>query len=154
MSPVSRPHRICFYRTPPSLPRFQIQLQLLTPVCPPLNLPPAGTRSISFRLSTLPPGPSCYDSDSEAELPLIFRNLSRNLRRTLLTVLSLGVPFALLMTLQTVRFDSLDAYEARAERNLRVVVLHKQGLVFGLPESYVAKLAHIPGVVAACPFTW
>jgi putative ABC transport system permease protein len=86
-------------------------------------------------------------------IPLIFRNLLRNFRRTALTVVSLAVPFALLMTLQTA-LDSLDSHLARADRNLRLVVFHKQGLVFDLPESYVPKLAHIPGVVSVCPFTW
>lgn len=86
-------------------------------------------------------------------LPLVLRNVGRNRRRTALTVLSLAVPFLLLMTLQTA-LDAMDAWMARADRNLRVVVFHKMGLVFDLPEHYAAKLARIPGVVAVCPFTW
>jgi putative ABC transport system permease protein len=86
-------------------------------------------------------------------LPLVLRNVGRNRRRTALTVLSLAVPFLLLMTLQTA-LDAMDAWMARADRNLRVVVFHKMGLIFDLPESYAAKLARIPGVTAVCPFTW
>jgi putative ABC transport system permease protein len=86
-------------------------------------------------------------------LPLVFANVGRNRRRSVLTVLALAVPFLLLMTLQTV-LTSIDAYYARAEKNQRVVVLHRMGLGFDLPESYRDKLARIPGVVAVCPFTW
>ena len=57
-------------------------------------------------------------------LPLVLRNVGRNRRRTLVTIVSLAVPFALLMVLM-MALDGLDAYLARADKNQRVVVLHK-----------------------------
>lgn len=86
-------------------------------------------------------------------IPLILRNTWRNRRRTILTVMSLAVPFLLLMVLQ-MALDGMDVWMVRADKNLRVVVFHKMGLVFDLPESYTARLRSIPGVVAVCPFTW
>jgi putative ABC transport system permease protein len=86
-------------------------------------------------------------------LPLVIRNLGRNRRRTVLTILSLAVPFLLLMLLQT-SLDAMDTWNERADKNLRLVVFHKMGLVFDLPESYSVKLAKLKGVKAVCPFTW
>ena len=86
-------------------------------------------------------------------LPLVFRNVMRNRRRAWLTILSLAVPFFLLMTLQTA-LESMEIWRRRADNNLRVIVFHKMGLVFDLPESHARKVARIPGVVDVCAFTW
>lgn len=86
-------------------------------------------------------------------VPLVFRNVMRNRRRAWLTILSLAVPFFLLMTLQTA-LESMDIWRRRADDNLRVVAFHKMGLVFDLPESHSRKVARIPGVVHVCSFTW
>lgn len=84
--------------------------------------------------------------------PLIVRNLLRNRRRTVLTVLSMAVPFFLLMMLQTA-VDSMARWRKWSEKNLRFAVYHRAGLAFDVPESYVAKLAKVEGVRMVAPMS-
>ncbi|MBI4864934.1 MAG: FtsX-like permease family protein [Candidatus Riflebacteria bacterium] len=86
-------------------------------------------------------------------LPLIWRNMTRNPRRAWITILSLAVPFFLLVLLQTA-LGTVDVWMQRADKNLRVVVLHKMGFFFDLPESHAARLKTIPGVVDVCGFVY
>lgn len=84
-------------------------------------------------------------------LLLIWRNLWRNSRRTVLTLASMAIPFFLLMTLQTA-VDSMDRWRAWSEKNLRFAVYHRSGLAMDLPESYVGRLERLPGAVAVTPY--
>jgi len=85
-------------------------------------------------------------------LPLVWRNLWRSRRRTVLTLGSMAIPFFLLMVLQTA-VDSMDRWRAWSDRNLRFAVYHRSGLSMNIPEAHVAKLARLPGVVAVTPYT-
>jgi putative ABC transport system permease protein len=84
-----------------------------------------------------------------ADLNLAVRNATRNRRRTVLTVLSLAVPFTVLVALQAT-LDSMDAWLDRSGSHVRAVVHHRLGPSFDLPVHYGEKLARLPGVEAAC----
>ena len=78
-------------------------------------------------------------------LPLILKNLFRNKRRTILTVMSLAVSlfvFAALMSLPSVVNQIL---RARAD-SLRLISHSKGGLFYPLPEAYrrqIASMSHV-----------
>ena len=80
-------------------------------------------------------------------LPLVLRNLSRNRRRTLLTVLSIAVSvfmFGALMSLPTLVEEIL---KDRAN-SVRIITYAKTGLSYSLPAAYAAKIARVPHVEA------
>src|SRR5438034_10165334 len=80
-------------------------------------------------------------------LTLIFKNLRRSKRRTILTILSIAVSlfiFAVLVSLPTFANQML-ADTASAVRN---VSRTKMGCAYPLPEAYKVKIATIPHVVA------
>jgi putative ABC transport system permease protein len=73
------------------------------------------------------------------------RNLRRNRRRTLFTIVSLGFSLFLFCALIAV-LRTLDAtIESRAKLPV-VSVLHKSGYTHLLPESHAARMRRIPGV--------
>jgi putative ABC transport system permease protein len=86
-------------------------------------------------------------------LPLIFKNCTRNPRRTALTLLSVAASMALLTLLLTVE-DCLSHATQMAAASPRVSVRHKTSFAILLPYAYRAKIEAIPGVVSACPFNW
>jgi putative ABC transport system permease protein len=80
-------------------------------------------------------------------LPLIFRNLLRNRRRTLLTVLSIGVSifiFAALISLPAV----VDQILHDSANDLRVIVHNKAGFSYGLPAADEPAIEAMPHVAA------
>jgi putative ABC transport system permease protein len=85
---------------------------------------------------------------------LIWRNLSRNRIRTILTTLAIAFSIFLVcavMTLPSVR----DAILARSANGLRLIVHHKYGLSFaGLPLAYVQRVRAVPHVVGLTHLTW
>jgi putative ABC transport system permease protein len=83
---------------------------------------------------------------------LVFKNILRNKRRTLLTVSSLVVSLFLIITLSTIltEFD-----RGSSEANpLRLVTRHSVSLGFLLPIGHLEKIKAVPGVKAAMPFSW
>jgi putative ABC transport system permease protein len=80
-------------------------------------------------------------------LPLVLRNLLRNRRRTLLTVLSIAVSvfmFGALMSLPTLVNEIL----RDRVNSTRIITYAKTGLSYPLPSSYTAKIARLPHVEA------
>ena len=80
-------------------------------------------------------------------LPLVFRNLLRNRRRTLLTILSIAVSvfmFGALMSLPTLVNEIL---RDRAD-SVRIITTAKNGMSYSLPSSHVAKIHNLPHVEA------
>jgi cell division protein FtsX len=80
-------------------------------------------------------------------LPLVLRNLSRNRRRSLLTVLSIAVSvfmFAALMSLPTL----VDEILKDRANSVRIITYAKTGLSYPLPAAYAAKIAQLPHVEA------
>ena len=83
---------------------------------------------------------------------LIFKNILRNKRRTLLTISSLVVSLFLIITLATIltEFDR-GASEASP---LRLVSRHAVSLGFVIPMAHLQKIKTVPGVKEAMPFSW
>jgi len=86
-------------------------------------------------------------------IPLIVRNCWRNRRRTVLTVLSVGVSMCLLGILLAIYhafyFRQADPYEAQ-----RLVTRNRVSLVFSMPEFYREKIRKIPGVREVIISNW
>ena len=83
---------------------------------------------------------------------LVFKNILRNKRRTLLTVSSLVVSLFLIITLSTIltEFD-----RGSTEANpLRLVSRHSVSLGFLLPVAHLEKIKTVPGVKSAMVFSW
>src|SRR3984893_7986016 len=83
-------------------------------------------------------------------LTLIFKNLLRSKRRTILTILSIAVSlfiFAVLVSLPTFANQML----ADTTSSVPILCRTKMGLGYPLPEAYKLKIATIPHVVAVAP---
>ena len=83
---------------------------------------------------------------------LIFKNILRNKRRTVLTISSLVVSLFLIITLATIltEFD-----RGTEEANpLRLVSRHAVSLGFVIPMAHIQKMKTVPGVKEAMPFSW
>src|SRR5215467_6962756 len=80
-------------------------------------------------------------------LTLIFKNLLRTKRRTVLTILSIAVSlfiFSVLVSLPTFANQML----ADTTSSVRIISRTKMGLGYPLPLAYKPKIAAIPHVVA------
>jgi len=85
-------------------------------------------------------------------LRLVLRNLTRHRLRSLLTVGSLTVALFLFCTLRSL-VTTLEAGLAAASPR-RLVVQSAVSLFVGLPPSYQAKIANVPGVAVTCKWQW
>ena len=83
---------------------------------------------------------------------LIFKNILRNKRRTLLTISSLVVSLFLIISLATI----LTEFERGTEEAspLRLVSRHAVSLGFVIPMAHLQKIKQVPGVKEAMPFSW
>ncbi|HYB89760.1 MAG TPA: ABC transporter permease [Candidatus Binataceae bacterium] len=80
-------------------------------------------------------------------LPLVLRNLRRNRRRTILTVLSIAVSIFVFAAL--ISMPSLIQQILRDRANsLRLISFCKAGFFYPLPEAYVGRIQSIPHVEA------
>ncbi|HWO90137.1 MAG TPA: ABC transporter permease, partial [Gemmatimonadales bacterium] len=77
-------------------------------------------------------------------LPLVWANLMRHRRRTVLTTLSVALALFLFASLRSVNTTLDKALEAGSET--RMIVRNATGIVFPLPMSYAQRLAAVPGV--------
>ena len=83
----------------------------------------------------------------------IVRNTFRNRRRTILTILSIGMSLFLISTLRTL-LQSLENPPLTPESAKRVIVRHKTGLVQMMPIAYRERLRQVPGVETAINSQW
>lgn len=83
----------------------------------------------------------------------IARNALRNVRRALLTVSSVAISCALLVTLLTLQRELTIPPESAAA-SLRVIARNKVSLGLPLPVKQLPTIERIPGVVAVTPFTY
>jgi putative ABC transport system permease protein len=86
-------------------------------------------------------------------LRLITKNLGRNKRRTMLTILSVSVSVFLLATMQAV-IAALGSISTLTGGEYRVVVRRNTSIADSMPEAYRQKIEQVPGVVAVCPSNW
>jgi len=84
---------------------------------------------------------------------LVWKNISRNRRRTILTVLSIALSLFLLSTLMTV-LTELERESPDGDQHLRLVVRRASSLVDPLPEAYLEKLKRVPGVRLVHTLSW
>jgi putative ABC transport system permease protein len=86
-------------------------------------------------------------------LPFIWRQLTRNKIRTLLTSGAIALAVALVCLLLTMP-AGMDSMLKSVASNTRLVVVNQGGLVYGLPYAYIQKVRAMPGVVGAASWTW
>jgi putative ABC transport system permease protein len=86
-------------------------------------------------------------------LPLILKNCWRNRRRTILTIVSIGVSMCLLGVMITMytAFYLSDATPAQA---MRLVVRNRISLTQSIPQSYQARIKQMPGVQEVMIMNW
>src|SRR2546427_4868446 len=84
---------------------------------------------------------------------LILKNVLRNKRRTILTVLSLGVSIFIVNTLASV-LHGFESNVGTDESHLRLIVRHRVSLANVLPEAYWDKLKQVPHIKVVCPWSW
>lgn len=82
---------------------------------------------------------------------LIWRNLTRNKLRTLLTLGSVGMALFVLGLLGSF-LNAMEGAEGAADN--RIVVRHAVSLTFTMPESYETKLRELDHVVEVTPLNW
>ncbi len=83
----------------------------------------------------------------------IWTNIARNRRRTILTVVSIGVSLFVLSTLMTV-LTELNREPEGQDAHLRLVVRRASSLGSPLPEAYRTKLERVPGVRMVHALMW
>src|SRR5271167_3078402 len=83
----------------------------------------------------------------------VTKNAFRNKRRSILTVLSVGVSL-LLLTFMITLWHGFYVDKGSAESTGRLVTRHRVSLTFSLPGFYREKIRAVPGVVAIVPNSW
>jgi putative ABC transport system permease protein len=86
-------------------------------------------------------------------LGLILKNLRRNQRRSLLTVLSITVSLFIFCALASVPVVA-NQILADSASSLRIACHNKAGLAYNLPQAYKQIIAATPHVVAVVPESW
>ena len=86
-------------------------------------------------------------------LPFVRKNVFRNARRTILTVLSVTASLFLLGVLFSV-YTAFFHAEAPPGQALRLITRHKVSLTQMLPDYYERRIREIPGVAAVAPQNW
>jgi putative ABC transport system permease protein len=107
--------------------------------------------SLNSRL--LFPVPCFPWSNSMTLTRFVRKNTFRNLRRSILTVLSIGFSL-LLLTLMMAIWRNFYMSKATEESALRLVTRHKVSLAFTMPSFYREKIRAIPGVAVVLPQNW
>jgi len=83
----------------------------------------------------------------------VTKNAFRNVRRSVLTVLSISFSL-LLLTLMMAIWRNIYLTKGSEESALRLVTRHKVSLAFEMPSFYREKIRALPGVVAIVPGNW
>jgi putative ABC transport system permease protein len=86
-------------------------------------------------------------------VPLVGKNLFRNRRRTILTILSVAASLFLLGILLTV-YAAFFHRETGDDQARRLITRHKVSLTQALPGYYGDKIAQLPGVEAVAALNW
>ncbi len=86
-------------------------------------------------------------------IPLVLKNLFRNKRRTILTVVSVTVSLFLLGFLLTV-YAAFYHPATSDEHHSRLITRHRVSLTQALPEYYRSRIGAVEGVEAVCIYNW
>ena len=86
-------------------------------------------------------------------LQLLFKNLLRNRRRTILTVTSIAVSLFLVTTMRTL-LTELEGPPDTPGSALRLITRHRVSLANTLPVAHRAKIAQLEGVTAVVGSMW
>jgi putative ABC transport system permease protein len=86
-------------------------------------------------------------------VPLIFKNCWRNRRRTILTILSIGVSMCLLGVMITL-YHAFYLSDPTPDQALRLVSRNKISLTVALPLSYQQRIKRVPGVQEVMVANW
>ncbi len=86
--------------------------------------------------------------------PLIFRNLLRNRRRSLLTLASTAMSLGILALLFAIYQSFFHGDDTSPSSALRIACQHKVSLTQQLPASYEAKILSIDGVEKVSTWSW
>src|SRR6185369_7568605 len=86
--------------------------------------------------------------------PLIFRNVLRNRRRSILTLASTAISLALLALMFAIYQGFFHGEDASPSEALRLVCRHKVSLTQALPASYMQKIEGIEGVEEVSAWSW
>jgi putative ABC transport system permease protein len=86
-------------------------------------------------------------------LNLILKNLFRNRRRTVLTILSIAVSIFIFSALASVP-TAVNQVLSNVASSRRLVVHNRAGLPYGLPPAYLPKILALPHVEAAVAQSW
>ena len=86
-------------------------------------------------------------------LKYVWRNVTRNKLRSVLTILSVGFSLAL-MTVLYGYMAAQDTWKGEADKYDRIVVMNIQGFSGMLPISYVDRICDMEHVEAAVPYAW
>jgi putative ABC transport system permease protein len=87
-------------------------------------------------------------------VPFITRNALRNRRRSLLTILSIGVSLCLLGVLLSLYLGLFHAPDSSPAQALRAITRHKVSLTQSLPIAYRREIEKVPGVKAVTYWQW
>lgn len=85
---------------------------------------------------------------------LIFRNVLRNRRRTLLTLASTAISLALLSLLVAMYQSFFHGDDSSPSEALRLVARHRVSLTQPLPASHMARIRSVPGVQEVSAWSW
>ncbi|MGC4032915.1 MAG: FtsX-like permease family protein [Tepidisphaeraceae bacterium] len=85
---------------------------------------------------------------------LVLRNILRNRRRSLLTIISSAVSLALLAMLLAIYQGFFHGEDESPSDALRMICRHKVSLTQSLPASHQAKIESVPGVAGVSAWTW
>jgi putative ABC transport system permease protein len=84
---------------------------------------------------------------------LVFKNLTRNRRRSVLTILSIAVSLFIFCALASVPLVARRIL-ADSASSVRIACHNKAGLAYPMPQSYKHRIAGIPHVVAVISQNW
>lgn len=86
-------------------------------------------------------------------LPLVWKNVLRNRRRTLLTVMSLGLSLCLLGLMMAIYY-ALYFSDTPPAQALRLATTNRVSITLPMPAYYLDKILQTPGVKQAMPWQW
>jgi len=87
-------------------------------------------------------------------VPLIFRNVLRNRRRSLLTLASTAVSLTLLAIMAAAYQGFFHGADTSPSEARRLVTRHRVSLTQALPASYMQQIARVEGVQALSAWSW